>query len=103
MVFGKLEAGILMEFLFFLLRIYAGGYHAKDELNCKILTYGSIVLFSHFLQIYRHMIIQHQLLRLILYIISGKYVCHISNIFIYFSHFFFVIYFPSVNHKWHPV
>ena len=42
-VFGKLEAGILMEFLFFLLRIYAGGYHAKDEVNCKILTYGSIV------------------------------------------------------------
>ena len=42
-VFGKLEAGILMEFLFFLLRIYAGGYHAKDEMNCKILTYGSIV------------------------------------------------------------
>lgn len=32
-----------MEFLFFLLRIYAGGYHAKDEMNCKILTYGSIV------------------------------------------------------------
>ena len=39
------------------------------------------------------MIIQHQLLRLILYIISGKYVCHISNIFIYFSHFDYIIYF----------
>lgn len=37
-------AGIIMEIVYFPLRIYAGGYHASREAVCKILTYRSIVI-----------------------------------------------------------
>ena len=35
---------VVMEIVYFPLRIYAGGYHASREAVCKILTYGSIVI-----------------------------------------------------------
>ena len=41
---GNIVIGILFEINYSILRIYAGGYHAKTRNKCMILTYTSKIL-----------------------------------------------------------
>ena len=44
MILGDLFVGILFEVCYSVLRIYVGGFHAKDEKTCKYLTYTSTLV-----------------------------------------------------------
>ncbi len=42
-IMGNLFVGVLFEFTYVPLRVYAGGYHASSEKKCTLLSWGSAI------------------------------------------------------------